>query len=313
MGSREVQGSLRNSGVSPWFLIRMISCRKGGVYGVSSHFPGAVPSFVTTAFGCVSMTLCWRWLPSGLGKTPSAQRTEQNQVEVPSRVQSVCVWPIHLVIVLRVLQGFNCWALADLVPLWAISSEEMGGLALSQVELGYMLSISGLGAFAFLWHIFPRRKKFGLRKIAFLAAGVGGVACAAFPFSQCTSFAVVLLAVAECARMVVNTACSAMTVNVAPTGHKATVNGITVMAEGVGKGLAPVVAASSFAWSLSSWGPAGRCVAFFALAVLNAAFAAGVLRLPDQVEGQRSAATSALPLRSERDGQSLEAAEHTKQ
>ena len=29
-GSREVQGGLRNSGVSPWFLIRMISYRKGG-------------------------------------------------------------------------------------------------------------------------------------------------------------------------------------------------------------------------------------------------------------------------------------------
>ena len=30
MGSGEVQGGLRNSGVSPWFLIRMISYRKSG-------------------------------------------------------------------------------------------------------------------------------------------------------------------------------------------------------------------------------------------------------------------------------------------
>merc|ERR1712107_913927 len=77
-----------------------------------------------------------------------------------------------------------------------------------------------------------------------------------------------------------------MTNNAATEENRATVNGIAVMFEGAGKGLAPMAIATAFAWSLSIWGGVGRFASFLLLSGLYAMAVALVIYLPAEIENQ---------------------------
>lgn len=271
-------------------LVQLFGPAIGGwTYGVTSHFPGALPSFVTALFGCVVMCLCWRWIPECMDKCNNHGRTHQeDKAEVPWCKQ-VCAWPINIIIILRVLNGFIEWAQFDLLPLWAISSTEVGGLALPQTELGYMLSICGMFNIVFSLYLLPYlMSKLGLRRAGVFAAAVTAVACAGCPFSPDFASGLVFQIILVCTKATTITACTAMTNNAVEERSRSAISGVTVMFECLGKGLAPMVIASSFAWSISRWGRDGHFVPFFALAILSLISAIAFRRLPDQVEHQVS-------------------------
>eukprot|EP00746_Dinoflagellata_sp_MGD_P144032 gnl/MRDRNA2_/MRDRNA2_76799_c0_seq3.p1 gnl/MRDRNA2_/MRDRNA2_76799_c0~~gnl/MRDRNA2_/MRDRNA2_76799_c0_seq3.p1 ORF type:complete len:177 (+),score=33.11 gnl/MRDRNA2_/MRDRNA2_76799_c0_seq3:443-973(+) len=78
----------------------------------------------------------------------------------------------------------------------------------------------------------------------------------------------------------------ASTNNAAPRDRLASITGILVTAETIGRALGPVSAATGFAWTLNQWGNDGHAFAFFCLALAHLVWGIMCVRLPSLVENE---------------------------
>lgn len=258
----------------------------GWTYGAVKNYPGLLPSIGTTVFGCTAVVACWWWLPAGSSDNSDPAAEAAGKVGGPKAPLLICAFPVPLLIGLRSINGFAEWALFDLVPLWAISSQELGGLALSQTELGFMLSGAGLCGVGFTFCMLPPlTRRLGLQRASLLAAASSATACVVFSVAAPSlPSAVALQIVTLCAKQVTIPSLIALTNNAAPSCYRGTLNGIVVAFEGISKGAAPAIIATLFAWTLSRWGRHGHAVAFVLVGALYVVLALGICKLPNDLE-----------------------------
>jgi len=211
--------------------------------------------------------------------------------------QVICAWPVPLLVLLRSTQGFLTFAFFEVVPLWAISSKDVGGLALGQEVLGTIFACSAVIAGVFMSvGIKLCTQRFGLR----MSAAWGNIVCVGLyvllPFLTNAWFLLVL-------HGAINSACGLVGVSYIASinaavgkGDRAKVNGVCVTMESLGKGIGPASIAIAFAYSLQHWGYAGHGAVFFFMAFLHLLLFAGSLLLPQDIDsGVRKPTDEASP------------------
>ncbi|CAK0877978.1 unnamed protein product, partial [Prorocentrum cordatum] len=78
--------------------------------------------------------------------------------------------------------------------------------------------------------------------------------------------------------------------NAAPCDRRATVNGVVVTFESIGKGLGPALTSVAFAEALSRWGWAGHYIVFYSIGGAHAFLSLGAFFMPGNIEGAAGAA-----------------------
>mmetsp|Transcript_6477 Transcript_6477/g.15920 ORF Transcript_6477/g.15920 Transcript_6477/m.15920 type:complete len:507 (-) Transcript_6477:284-1804(-) len=268
-------------------VVQMLGPAIGGyTYGLYPQFPALVPSAVGACISLLAVVLSWKWIPEtvkpGYEQFPAvsdeAEDTEKSGVALPLATLS-------LVVVLRSLVGLLNFGWFDVFPLWCIASRDVGGLDMTQTDLGTLLSLSSVCTLVFTLRAMSRICKFlGLRKsqvaFSFLLIGVLSI----LPFVSTWWMAAMMHVLAMCSQNVQISASMAMTNNATPERRRGEVNGIAVTCESIGKGLGPVGGANLFAWSVAQDTHGGRHVAFWALGGLDVLGLVCVFLMPRWIE-----------------------------
>eukprot|EP00746_Dinoflagellata_sp_MGD_P025261 gnl/MRDRNA2_/MRDRNA2_159344_c0_seq1.p1 gnl/MRDRNA2_/MRDRNA2_159344_c0~~gnl/MRDRNA2_/MRDRNA2_159344_c0_seq1.p1 ORF type:complete len:338 (+),score=62.11 gnl/MRDRNA2_/MRDRNA2_159344_c0_seq1:68-1015(+) len=193
--------------------------------------------------------------------------------------------PIPLLLFMRILNGFILLALFDLVPLWAISTKKLGGLELTQQDVGWMLARSAVFNIVYFLYMMPGLiKQFGNRRFGVASSLFCAILFVAMPYSPG------VYSLNVCQMLIVSFACTqeiiaiACTNNAAPPGKLTAVTGVLVMSETFAKALGPVCAATGFAWTLDHWGYSGHGFVFFGLAVAHVLWALSCAALPSNID-----------------------------
>lgn len=263
----------------------------GWTYGVVEGFPAVVPSVIGAFVGMAALVALWVWMPSLRVEVQAedCKVLESAGQRAPGFLEVFCEWPTPLLVLLRSAHGFLNFSFFEVVPLWAISSVPLGGLALTESILGSVFAFSAVGSAAFMAVGIKRvTASLGLRRSAVL----GNVACAVcFAFMPFLPNAVALM----CVHALTNSGMgmlgavyiATMNNHVHPA-QRAAVNGVCVTFEAFGKGIGPLSTAIAFSWTLSEWGISGHAVIFFAMALLHLLLIWGTTLLPDTVEASSS-------------------------
>mmetsp|Transcript_142815 Transcript_142815/g.319322 ORF Transcript_142815/g.319322 Transcript_142815/m.319322 type:complete len:505 (+) Transcript_142815:2-1516(+) len=268
-------------------VVQMLGPAIGGfTYGVYPQVPALVPSAVGAGLSLLAVVLSWRWVPEtqqqGYEKFPAVKADSEN-TEKPAVTLPIVT--LFLVVALRSLVGLLNFGWFDVFPLWCIASRDVGGLDMSQADLGTLLSLSSVCTLVFTLRAMSRICKFlGLRKsqvvFSFLLIGVLSV----LPFVPTWWMGAVLHVLAVCSQNVQISVSMAMTNNATPELRRGEINGIAVTCESIGKGLGPVGGANLFAWSVAQDGHGGRHVAFWALGGLDVLCLMCVFLMPSWIE-----------------------------
>jgi len=194
------------------------------------------------------------------------------------------------------------FAVFDVVPLWAISSDVAGGLALSGEELGVLLA--GAAVLQTVFTAFAMGKlpnRLGLRRSFVIGCTLAGASLVLVPFvphvlprhaprGAPIALASLFYCIHTSGMLLAGTGIVGVTSNLCArhANRSGALNGMVALLEGIGKMLGPALAAPSFAAAISAWPAAGALngavLVFAVLAALFVAFGVAGAWLPSSVE-----------------------------
>jgi len=254
--------------------------------------PALVPSFIGAFVSICALVALWAWMPQIQPEVYARPVNGSEAEDNPGFLKVLCTWPVPLLVVLRSTQGFLNFAFFEVVPLWAISSLDLGGLALSENILGTIFAFSAVGSGGFMAIGIKRvTKSVGLRRASALGNLVCLIAFVIMPFVPNAVVLMIVHAITNSAMGMMGACYIASINNAVHPSQRATVNGICVTFESFGKGIGPMLTAIAFASSLSKWGVSGHGVVFFFMSFLHLLLIIGTVMFPSDVEGLRSAAS----------------------
>eukprot|EP00438_Fugacium_kawagutii_P005487 Skav209955 [mRNA] locus=scaffold2335:1802:2743:- [translate_table: standard] len=159
----------------------------GWTYGLVPRFPALIPSLVGSCLA--SLAICFFCFQLGNGKAVWSAAGHQNgSADTWGRhspiFQMLGRWPVPLIVLMRFSQGFAIYAIFEVVPLWLISDKEVGGLNMSEKQVGILLARSGLWNIFYFSLVLPRlSKRLGGRCTSNIVSMLGIVFCILLPFS----------------------------------------------------------------------------------------------------------------------------------
>eukprot|EP00435_Cladocopium_sp_Y103_P039753 s1188_g10.t1 len=190
---------------------------------------------------------------------------------------------------MRFSQGFAQFAIFEVVPLWLISDRAVGGLNMSEKQVGFLLARSGLWNIFYFSLVLPRlTKQLGGRCTSIVVSVFGIIFSIVLPLctTELTANLAHLLATSGClSQAAVNIA---FTNNAAGSTHRAIVSGIAVTMHTVGKAIGSIATATIFAWSINTFGRAGHGLVFYIQAALSLVNLLCTLLLPASVENEHA-------------------------
>lgn len=228
----------------------------GWTYGAFDRFPAFVPSYIGAGLAVAALAALRRW-PVGMPESSEGEKNGcsgtsiKSVLPLPSLASANGAWallcepgPLRMVVILRAMQGGVCFAMFDVVPLWAISTRELGGLDLSEDEVGLVLAASAIVTIMFTWFLTPKlTRRWGLRRCFVMANCVGAMAILAMPWSQGWRMLTILHSAVNVATSMIGVISIGFTNNSTPQGLRGPVNGMAVTVESLAKGLGPMTGA----------------------------------------------------------------------
>ena len=238
----------------------------GWTYALVPNFPALVPSLLGSCLGFLAIGLfCLLRF-----QDKKAAKWEANLPDGPttttkrSITQMLRRWPVPLVIFMRFSQGFAQFAIFEVVPLWLISDRAVGGLNMSEKQVGFFLARSGLWNILYFSLLLPRlTKQLGGRCTSIIVSAFGMIFSILLPFctTELTANLAHLLATSGClSQAAVNLA---FTNNAAGPTDRAIISGFAATMDTVGKAIAPIATSTIFAWSINTFGRAGHGLVFY--------------------------------------------------
>lgn len=239
----------------------------GWTYALIPDFPALVPSLLGSCLA--SLALCLFCLlhfrdkkaPKSVKNLPEGSATTATKQSITQMLRR---WPVPLIICMRFSQGFALFAIFEVVPLWLISERAVGGLNMSEKQVGFLLARSGVWSIFYFSLVLPRlTKKLGGRCTSIIVSVFGIIFSILLPF--CTTeltanLAHMLAASSIFSQFAVNVA---FTNNAAGPTDRAIVSGFAVTVDTVGKAIAPIATSTIFAWSINTFGLAGHGLVFY--------------------------------------------------
>ena len=232
----------------------------GFTYGaLGPTFPALAPSLIGAALGVVGTLVALVWLPpKSPPKDLSSTAAKAAAAPPPNMWQLVLCTPMSRIVNLRALNGLVMFACFDVLPLWAIASLDAGGLALSERELGIMLSASAVAFFAYS-NVYMGKlvERAGIRPSVVYCSLLSALVLQSMPFSRLlvpsagpTGAGVVALCAAlhalfQCMGVTVAVGCISGTNNefAAYPSLKGRLNGVVSTIEAIGKLSGPLLVA----------------------------------------------------------------------
>ena len=239
----------------------------GWTYALIPDFPALVPSLLGSCLA--SLALCLFCLlhfrdkkaPKLVKNLPEGSATTATKQSITQMLRR---WPVPLIICMRFSQGFALFAIFEVVPLWLISERAVGGLSMSEKQVGFLLGRSGVWSIFYFSLVLPRlTKKLGGRCTSIIVSVFGIIFSILLPF--CTTeltanLAHMLAASSIFSQFAVNVT---FTNNAAGPTDRAIVSGFAVTVDTVGKAIAPIATSTIFAWSINTFGRAGHGLVFY--------------------------------------------------
>lgn len=266
----------------------------GWSYGAAGRsYPQLAPSWIGAAICGLSSLTVARWLKL-MDENSCLQAARAAETESAAAI--AMRYPLCALIGLRALEGGIVFSFYEVVPLWAISSKDIGGLMLGEAEVARALMMSAVISVPLMLYGAPAfNRAVGLHASQTILLIFTGLLLTITPFSPGYVSLALLHALGNTAVNAAIVANCAMCNNITPDTMRSPVNGIAVTVESMFKGLAPASTGAAFAWTLQRWGRSGHSFVFLALAItcFLAALVSSCLPMPD-TSGSRSSSTSGL-------------------
>jgi len=262
----------------------------GWTYQLIPEFPALAPSMIGSCLAslafCLFCLLHFRDKKTSKSVKNLPEGSEGSATATKRSItQLLCRWPVPLIICMRFSQGFALFAIFEVFPLWLISEQAVGGLNMSEKQVGFLLARSGIWSILYFTFVFPRlTKKLGGRCTSIIVSVLGIIFSTLLPF--CTSewtanLAHMLAASSIFSQFAVNVT---FTNNAAGPADRAIISGFAVTVDTVGKAIAPIATSTIFAWSIRTFGMAGHGLVFYIQAALSLVNLLFTLPLPASVE-----------------------------
>ncbi|CAE7360649.1 ZIFL2 [Symbiodinium natans] len=262
----------------------------GWTYNFLPTLPALIPSLIGCMMALASLALFSR-VHHGIRKPQAEEAKDVDQSpgtpsKSPRTAWSVLrAWPVPLVIFMRLWNGFALFAIFEAAPLWLVSDRELGGLGMSEKQVGSLLSRSGLWNLFFFSFVLPYlARAVGGRGVSAIFSVIGAAGATLLPSSTSTVVANGFHLVTASAMMSQAAMNITFTNNAAGQADRAVVTGVAVTVETIGKALGPILTSTMFAWCLRHWGFDGHGAVFYVLAAFSGIQLACTLLLPSFVE-----------------------------
>ncbi|CAE7801931.1 ZIFL1 [Symbiodinium necroappetens] len=266
----------------------------GWTYNIVPSFPAVIPSMI----GCILAVALFAFFLRIRHDIRSPQKAAEPGMDAqpgtPSKPSASAhksvgsllrTWPVPVVIFMRLWNGFATFSIFEAAPLWLVSDRNVGGLGMTEKEVGSLLSRSGLWNLFYFSFLMPRfAKALGERWVSAIFCVVGAAAATILPFCTSPLMANVVHMLAASATMSQAAMNIAFTNNAAGQEGRAVVTGVAVTVETIGKALGPIVTSTMFAWCVRTWGLQGHGAVFFVLACLSVVQLICTTFLPAYVE-----------------------------
>lgn len=163
----------------------------------------------------------------------------------------------------QILLAFVSSTINELVPLWAVSSRGVGGLAFTSVHLGSIMTICGAGLFCCTVFLYPVMvSNFGvlstyLTGVFLMAPVMLALSFSSSPYwgfnfnEEYTAVVIILLFVKVCDSMTFASLGTIINQTV-DSSQRGLVNGLTMTLAGIGQSAGAILAAMGYAWSINN-------------------------------------------------------------
>lgn len=261
----------------------------GWTYGLVPGYPAMLPSSI----GCI---LAIATIAVFLRVRRAFELVEEEEATPKLRRSSKAAlfrFPVPLLLWMRFCQGFAVFGVYEAIPLWLISDKALGGLGLSEKEVGSLLSRSGLWSIIYFSFIMPSLipKHLSPRFFSILTSCTAGVTAVLLPYASTVPLANVLHLIFACTFVSQAAVNMQFTNNATGPQDRSVITGVAVTVETIGKALSPVAMSWLFAWSLQRFGKEGHDLVFVVLAALALMQLTCSLFLPSSVDGSEAVQT----------------------
>lgn len=280
------------------------------LYGLGPReYPAMAPSLFGAAFALFVFVLGLFWLPETHHRHEEEAKEAIDADCVAERDDeddsspALCKNRNFLVSTyLRFATGTCLFAMFDVLPLWAISSRESGGLELSMTKLATVLTLAAVGQCVYNYAIMFRiLQRSGQRVAIRYAAVVAATAAIAIPLVGSAATTKYFLCLTPFVMAYYSagatsfTAVSATLNNAVSDTSRGSANGIATMVEAVGKAAGPTLGATAFAYSIKTHpGAVGASSTFFAIAAILSTCSVATFILDSGVENEKRSATAVV-------------------
>lgn len=256
----------------------------GWTYGLVPGYPAMLPSSI----GCILAVATIAVFLRVRGAFDPMQEEEEATPKMHRSSKEVLFrFPMPLLLWMRFWQGFSMFGILEAIPLWLISDKALGGLGLSEKEVGSLLSRSGLWSIIYFSFIMPSLmpKHLSPRFFSILTSCTAGVTVVLLPYATTVPLANVLHLISASAFLSQAAVNMQFTNNATGPHDRSVITGVAVTVETIGKALSPVAMSWFFAWSLQRFGKEGHDLVFVILAALALMQLTCSLFLPSRVDG----------------------------
>jgi len=238
----------------------------GGI-GIFEEFPYLLPNLVTAGMGIAACGLVYVFLPetlyehvSGDGHMSEGAKPTQRGATIVELLNTPGVTPaLTAYFVLCFIDlSFN-----EIVPLWAISSQVVGGLSMEQKSIGFLMTFTGCLLVVYTFVLYPlivewlgRVYSYRIGQVVFIPFCLSITLLSHMSLDSPFMFPllVIFFAVAKACCSLGNSSLGLIINRSVAKEKRASINGLSMGVGSASKAIGPMVSAYIFAWSISGNG-----------------------------------------------------------
>ena len=224
------------------------------------RFPYLLPNLVTAAFAFTALLLVFLYLPETMEDSHS-QSAKEKPVKRGATVMELVRTPgVAPALCSYFLLSFIDLSFNEIVPLWAMSTQTVGGLAMEQMQIGWLMTFTGVLLVVYTFVLYARIvnflgrvRSYRIGQMVFIPFCLGLTVLSQLPSDSAITFPllIVMYAIGKACCSLGNSSLGLIMNRSVAKEQRASVNGLSMSVGSASKAVGPMSSAFIFAWSIA--------------------------------------------------------------